>query len=98
MNTLMTLVVHYKGQTCTVTGRYTAATPDVMYLSNGDPGHPGDPEEFDFDTISADDGEPPPDPLDDDDFYTLVLEAAEEELGKINDRCHDDFFEAREEQ
>jgi hypothetical protein len=25
---------------------YTPGTPDVMHLSNGDPGHPGDPEEF----------------------------------------------------
>jgi len=25
---------------------YSPPTPDVMYLSNGDPGYPGDPEEF----------------------------------------------------
>ena len=25
---------------------YTPATPDVMYLPNGDPGYPGDPDEF----------------------------------------------------
>lgn len=26
-------------------GMYHPATPDVWYLSNGDPGYPGDPEE-----------------------------------------------------
>lgn len=26
---------------------YRPATPDVMYLWNGDPGYPGDPEEID---------------------------------------------------
>ena len=26
--------------------KYTPATPDVMYLRNGDPGHPGDPAEI----------------------------------------------------
>lgn len=25
---------------------YSPSTPDVMYLPNGDPGYPGDPEEF----------------------------------------------------
>lgn len=29
-----------------VTGTYAPGTPDVMYLPNGDPGYPGDPEEF----------------------------------------------------
>ncbi len=28
-----------------VTGRYVPGTRDVMYLSNGDPGYPGDPSE-----------------------------------------------------
>ena len=26
--------------------KYTPGTPDVMYLSNGDPGYPGDPAEL----------------------------------------------------
>jgi hypothetical protein len=30
-----------------VSGMYSPATPDVHYLRNGDPGHPGDPEEVD---------------------------------------------------
>ena len=31
-----------------VTGNYSAATPHVYYLSNGDPGYPGDPSEFEI--------------------------------------------------
>lgn len=31
-----------------VTGTYAPGTPDVMYLPNGDPGYPGDPEEFEI--------------------------------------------------
>lgn len=27
---------------------YSPSTPDVFYLRNGDPGHPGDPEEIDW--------------------------------------------------
>lgn len=27
---------------------YTPGTPDVMYLPNGDPGHPGDDEECEY--------------------------------------------------
>jgi hypothetical protein len=33
-------------QTLRVTFDYSPGTPDVMYLPNGDPGYPGDPEEF----------------------------------------------------
>lgn len=31
--------------------RYLPATPDVYYLSNGDPGHPGDPEEAEIEGV-----------------------------------------------
>lgn len=27
---------------------YSAGTPDVMYMPNGDPGYPGDPPEFEI--------------------------------------------------
>ena len=30
---------------------YTPGTPDVMYLPNGDPGYPGDPEELELGKI-----------------------------------------------
>lgn len=30
---------------------YTPATPDVMYMKNGDPGYPGDPEELEIDKL-----------------------------------------------
>lgn len=33
-------------QKVTVAYNYTPGTPDVMYLPNGDPGHPGDPAKF----------------------------------------------------
>lgn len=33
-------------QTLRVTFDYSPGSPDVMYLANGDPGYPGDPEEF----------------------------------------------------
>ena len=34
------------GQQLRVTFDFTPGTPDVMYLDNGDPGYPGDPEEL----------------------------------------------------
>lgn len=34
-----------------VEGTYTPATPDVMYLPNGDPGYPGDPAELEIDEV-----------------------------------------------
>lgn len=33
---------------------YSPATPDVFYLSNGDPGYPGDPEEAEILGITED--------------------------------------------
>lgn len=33
---------------------YSPSTPDVMYLPNGDPGYPGDPEEFEILKVSLD--------------------------------------------
>lgn len=33
---------------------YYPATPDVMYMSNGDPGYPGDPEEVNVINVSYD--------------------------------------------
>jgi len=34
---------------------YSPSTPDVMYLRNGDPGYPGDPEEMEITTIERGD-------------------------------------------
>lgn len=36
----------YREVRATVHYRYTKGTPDVYYLRNGDPGYPGDPDEF----------------------------------------------------
>lgn len=35
---------------------YSPETPDVPYLRNGDPGHPGDPEEFEVLSAAGPDG------------------------------------------
>lgn len=34
-----------------VTFDYNPGTPDVMYLSNGDPGYPGDPPELNIESV-----------------------------------------------
>lgn len=36
---------------CEIDYDYSPATPDVWYMSNGDPGYPGDPEEIIINTI-----------------------------------------------
>jgi hypothetical protein len=40
-----------------IEAKFTPATDDVPYLSNGEPGHPGDPEEVEILEASID-GEP----------------------------------------
>tara|TARA_R110000868_G_scaffold296118_1_gene556407 strand:+ start:696 stop:1043 length:348 start_codon:yes stop_codon:yes gene_type:complete len=40
------LEIELGGETLRCSFDYSPGTPDVMYLSNGDPGYPGDPEEF----------------------------------------------------
>lgn len=35
-----------------VRGEFHPGTPDVWYLKNGDPGHPGDPAEVDIHSIT----------------------------------------------
>lgn len=41
-----TVTINYNGVNLEITGEYSPGTPDVWYLRNGDPGYPGDPEEF----------------------------------------------------
>ena len=41
-----TMLVERDSDTLRFTADYSPGTPDVMYLPNGDPGYPGDPEEF----------------------------------------------------
>jgi hypothetical protein len=60
---------------------YCPATPDVYYLSNGDPGYPGDPEELDYE-LASDDAEIRnmiKYELEADNIYSTVLEAIEEQ-------------------
>lgn len=47
----MTVSITYNGQSFDVTGTYDSGEPDVWYLPNGDPGHPGTPSSFDIDSI-----------------------------------------------
>ena len=77
-------------------GSYTPGTPDVMYLRNGDPGHPGDPPEFYLNsaTLKSIEGQvlPKAVPITDLDefnnsFYETLLEQATEEL-KAQDDSH----------
>ena len=41
------------GEKTTLEFNYSPPTPDVWYLPNGDPGYPGDPEEFEFLSLSC---------------------------------------------
>ena len=43
---MATITIDFGGQRLRVEYDYSPATPDVMYLRNGDPGYPGEPEEF----------------------------------------------------
>ena len=43
-------------QTFVLDCHYSPATQDVMYLPNGDPGYPGEPEEMDILTIRDETG------------------------------------------
>lgn len=38
----------FGNQTLRATFDYSPGTPDVHYMANGDPGYPGDPEEFEL--------------------------------------------------
>jgi len=55
---------------------YTPGTPDVYYLRNGDPGHPGDPPELEI--LSACIGKTDIAPLlpENDDLYEQLLDRA----------------------
>lgn len=46
-----TVTIHLGEIILDVTGDYSPGTPDVWYLLNGDPGYPGESEEFEIDTI-----------------------------------------------
>ena len=53
----MTVTINYRGLIFTVDGTYHKATRDIMYMPNGDPGQPGDPAEFEIDSIRLGDVE-----------------------------------------
>lgn len=40
-----------EGVDVVVAYRYTPGTPDVFYMRNGDPGHPGDPAEVEIRSV-----------------------------------------------
>lgn len=65
---------------------YTPGTPDVWYLSNGDPGYPGDPPELEFEALTVD-GNDAGFLLDSglgEDIYYAAVAAADEELREEN--------------
>ena len=44
----MDITLEWEDAELLVQANYTPGTPDVYYLSNGDPGYPGDPPELDI--------------------------------------------------
>lgn len=48
----MIVSITFNGQTFDVTGEFSPGEPDVYYLPNGDPGHPGTPDEFEIHQIT----------------------------------------------
>lgn len=87
-----TLTFDFKGYR--ITGEYSPATPDVFYLSNGDPGYPGDPEEFEVTKVEKNSVNIPLEvffPNEDEDseesekLYFAILEVANREYGKMQD-------------
>lgn len=101
----MTVTINYRGLEFTVEGTYHKATRDVMYMPNGDPGYPGDPAEFDIDSIKLGevemtdflDGLVEPRYVDKIKYYHDVLESIEslciEQAGEAEDnaRGYDDI-------
>jgi hypothetical protein len=51
------ILVEFGGKKLLCEIDYSPSTPDVMYLPNGDPGYPGDPEEFEITKVSLKNGE-----------------------------------------
>jgi len=79
---------------------YTPGTPDVMYLSNGDPGHPGDPAEFEILKVTFN-GENITFLFDGNDaFETLIAEEAAENFAEsiTADRADYEYDQYRERQ
>lgn len=67
-------------QTLRATFDYSPGTPDVMYLPNGDPGYPGDPEEFEVTAIELEVGHDPIVWLDISDILFALGDEAQERL------------------
>lgn len=59
---------------------YSPGTPDVMYMPNGDPGYPGDPEEFEVTAIELEVGHSPIVWLDISDMLFALGDEAQERL------------------
>ena len=86
MSIPFTVDIAYQGLDYKVSGTYTPGTPDVFYLSNGDPGYPGDPAEVEFTSIIKHDGDlvleltqaEAAEVWEDVKFYDLVIEAADQ--------------------
>lgn len=89
----MKLKFKFHGRNLIVDGTYKAGTPDVRFLSNGDPGYPGDPPEFDIISVEADDGDPVTGlDCDNDEFYYRVINEAENTLHAETEKMRNDFL------
>ena len=76
----------------TISGNYSAATPHVYHLPNGDPGYPGAPSEFDIHEILDEKGPVSEEIFDklveDDKFIDAVYDKADE--AAIEERENDE--------
>ena len=79
-----------------VTGDYFPSTPDVFYMSNGDPGYPGEPEEFEVTKVEKDGVNIPLEvffPQDEDEsekLYFEIMDAAHAVYAKMQDEYYAD--------
>ncbi|MDD5589190.1 MAG: hypothetical protein PHP92_04000 [Candidatus Nanoarchaeia archaeon] len=83
------LIIDWNNQKAIVIGVYTEGTPDVRYLPNGDPGYPGDPEEFDIHEIIINNKKMPRDEIDkiydDDEQYEKFMIEINNTLANIEE-------------
>jgi len=77
-----------------VTGEYSAGSPAVAYLSNGDPGYPEEPEEFEIHKVILN-GIDIIDNLSDEELYQLeqsgIDYANENDHGDCDDYSDDEY-------
>lgn len=83
-----TEIITFRGVELKVTGDYSRGRPARMYMRNGDPGYPEEPDEFTIESVFIGE-EDATDLLDSmlDDIATKVLE----EMKDVEDEMEDDY-------